>query len=281
MTLSHKSVYKYLLVALFALAVIAVTWQSSFAGGVDPDQPKPTPVPDARICGRDGNTVQAQTIRWTDVFSTADPDATTGKAYTPNTSVTIKGRDFWGCWVYVDGATQDGWVPVSALNTNTVMSLPIMFDNSAGQCLKDGVICGVKPTPSTPAPGGDPRICGRDGGNTVAKTTRWTDVFSIADPDATTGKAYTPNTPVTIQGRDFWGCWVKVDGASHDGWVPVSALDTNAVMSLPVMFDNSGGQCLKDGKVCSGNPATGNWDNGGTGGGWDGGNGNNDDNGGW
>ena len=230
--MAQKTSIRLMFLAFVVFALAALSLQA-FAGAADPGQPV-----DARICGRDGNTTQAQTIRWTDVFSVADPDATTGNAYPPSTAVTILGRDYWGCWVKVDSATYDGWVPVDALNTNTVMSLPVLFDNSGGKCVKDGVICGqVAPTPrpTTPSEPVDSRICGRDGNARNANTIRWTNIYNGPSASTVTNRAYAPNTNLDLEGRDYWGCWVKVVGSN---WVPVDSLNTRGVMGLPVLVDN-------------------------------------------
>jgi hypothetical protein len=238
--LTMKNLFRLSLIALFVLITGAVSWQGAFAGAADPDA-----TTDVRYCGLPGTDVQTQTVRWTDIFSVPDPDAITGNNYAPSTPVTIEGRDYWGCWVKVSGGGFSGWLPVNAITTRAVMGHPILFDNSAGKCVKDGVICGA----DVPDAGTDARFCGMAGTDTAAQTTRWTDVFSVPDPDAVTGNHYAPNSGVTITGRDYWGCWVMVEGA-HNGWLPVNALNTRAVMGHPVKFDNSAGKCLKDGVIC-------------------------------
>ncbi len=132
---------KKFLVLVAVLSTLILGVQSVFAGGVDPDITYPV---DSRICGRDGSSTQAVTVRWTNRFTTADPDSNTNTAYPPNTSVTIRGRDFWGCWVSVSSATEgDAWVPIDALNVNTVMGLPVLVDNSNGCSIADGAVtCG-------------------------------------------------------------------------------------------------------------------------------------------
>lgn len=236
-----KNLFRLSLIGLFALLVGAVTWQSAYAGAADPD------VGDTNFCGRDGAVTQAQTIRWTDVFSAPDPDANIGQAFAPNTAVTIEGRDYWGCWVKITAGSVSGWLPVDSLNTRAVMGLPVLFDNSGGKCIKDGVICGAATTPTQP----DARFCGTAGADTTARTTRWTDVFRVPDPDSNIGVSFAPSTAVTIEGRDHWGCWVKIMSGATSGWLPVDALTTRAVMGLPVLFDNSGGKCVKDGVICA------------------------------
>lgn len=251
-------------IAVFLLILTAAFGTSSLvlAGGVDPDLGSTTPAPtvDGRICGRAGAVTQAATTRWTDVFSTADPDATTGEAYPPNTGVTILGRDFWGCWVKVDSAGADGWVPVNALNTVNIMDLPILLDNSDGCSISDGsrVTCeevgdAGGSTPVAPPAGtvdNTARVCGSDGAVTTARTTRWTDTYSTADPSSQTGGALAPQTNLTLNGIDFWGCWVSVSYDGGSAWLPVDAISTRAVLDLPQLVDNSNG-CTKsaDGAV--------------------------------
>ena len=104
-------------------------WNDPFDGESCAEEP---PVFDSRICGRPGGATAASTTRWTDIFETADPETTTGRAYEPGTGVTISGRDFWGCWVQVSGAGDSGWVPVNALDEQGVMDLPVLVDNSEG-----------------------------------------------------------------------------------------------------------------------------------------------------
>ena len=137
MSLKKPLFYLVIIASMFILGV-----QAAFAGGVDPELG--TPQVDARICGRDGSSTQGVTIRWTDRFTTADPDSTTGTAYPPNTAVNMIGRDFWGCWVSVTSAEGNAWVPVDALNVNTIMGLPILVNNSDGCSISDGsaVTCG-------------------------------------------------------------------------------------------------------------------------------------------
>ena len=234
MTISKKFV-----VFLLLLATMLGTSQLVFAGGVDPDLPA-EPV-DSRICGRAGAVTQAQTTRWTDVFSTADPETQTGNAYPPNTPVTILGRDFWGCWVKVNSAEYNGWVPVNALNTRNIMDLPMLLDNSNGCSISDGSTVSCVEQPADPAPVVDSRICGTAGAVTQASTTRWTDTYTTADPNSQTGEGLAPQVSLTINGRDFWGCWVNVTHSGGTDWLPVDAISTRAIFDLPQMVDNSGG----------------------------------------
>ena len=147
------------------------------------------------------------------------------------------GRNSSGTWVFIWADVGDGWVPTSSVTLQgNVMSLSVWADAFQGeQC--------------TQQPTFDSRICGRDGNTTTATTTRWTDIFATADPDTETGRAYPPNTTVSINGRDFWGCWVQVDGAGDSGWIPVNALNQNGVMGLPVLVDNSMGCTINGGTV--------------------------------
>lgn len=255
-----QSKKKFVVLLLLLTAMLSAS-QVVFAGGVDPEiVDAPAPI-DSRICGRPGGVTQAQTIRWTDIFSTADPDSTTGEAYEPNTAVNIEGRDFWGCWVKVNSAAGNGWVPVNALNTRNIMDLPILLDNSDGCSIADGSTVTCEDTgsaPAAPAPAPEPvaemppagtvessdRVCGSAGSVTSATTTRWTDTYATADPSSQDGGALPPSTALTINGRDFWGCWVNVTHSAGTDWVPVDALSTRAVNDLPQLVDNSNG-CTK------------------------------------
>ncbi|HFC11857.1 MAG TPA: hypothetical protein ENJ56_03355 [Anaerolineae bacterium] len=150
-------------------------------------------------------------------------------------NVKLLGRNSTGSWVFIWADAGDGWVPTSSVNANgNVFELGIWTDHF------DGEQC------ATPPPAQDLRICGQPGNTTAANTTRWTDIFETADPDTETGRAYPPATALTINGRDFWGCWVNVSGAGDGGWIPVNALDAVTIMDLPVMVDNSGGCVIHD-----------------------------------
>jgi hypothetical protein len=149
------------------------------------------------------------------------------------------GRNASGTWVFIWADAGDGWVPTSSVNlAGDVQSLSVWTDHFAGQACQ-----------SAPAPVFDSRICGRPGNATSGTTTRWTDIFETADPATHTGRAYVPNTTVSISGRDFWGCWVSVSGAGDAGWVPVNALNERGVMDLPVLVDNSMGCTIDGGTV--------------------------------
>ena len=161
-----------------------------------------------------------------------------------NGNATIKalGRNADGSWVFIWADVGDGWVPTSSTNLQgDVMSLSVWADAFQGE------VCAAPPP--TGAPQGF-RICGTDGNSTAAMTIRWTDIFNTADPATPTGRAYTPNSSVTINGRDFWGCWVQVSGSGDSGWVPVDALNVNTVMALPILVDNSQG-CVISGDQIS------------------------------
>ncbi len=254
---------KKIAVFLLLLATMLTTSHVAFAGGVDPDLGEtPAPVVDSRICGREGAVTQAQTTRWTDVFATADPDTQTGDAYPPNTPVQILGRDFWGCWVKVNSASANGWVPVNALNTRNIMDLPILLDNSDGCSIADGstVTCedtgagtgGGNGGPAGPPPGtvdNTSKVCGSAGGVREARTTRWTDTYNTADPSARDGGVLAPQTNLTMNGRDFWGCWVTVTHAAGTDWVPVDAISTRAILDLPQLVDNSNGCTNNNGQI--------------------------------
>ncbi|MGB1250310.1 MAG: hypothetical protein ACPG8W_06735, partial [Candidatus Promineifilaceae bacterium] len=149
------------------------------------------------------------------------------------------GRNSDGSWVFIWADVGDGWVPTSSVTlAGNVMLLSVWADHFSGEA------CAAPPQQI------DARVCGREGNTTTANTTRWTDIFNTADPATDTGRAYPPNTNVTINGRDFWGCWVQVDGASDSGWIPVDSLSNRGVMSRPILVDNSGGcQILDDGRV--------------------------------
>lgn len=148
------------------------------------------------------------------------------------------GRNADGSWLFIWADAGDGWVPASSVNlSGDLFTLGVWQDHFVGESC-------------TPVQQFDSRICGRDGNETAASTTRWTDIFATADPDTETGRAYPPNSTVTIEGRDFWGCWVQVSGSNDAGWVPINSLNVRGIMSLPVLVDNSGGCVINaDGSV--------------------------------
>lgn len=154
-------------------------------------------------------------------------------------------RNADGSWVFIWADVGDGWVPTSTVNlAGNVMDLSVWADHFQGE------MCAAPPPQQV-----DSRICGRAGNTINANTTRWTDIFNTADPDTETGRAYRPNTSVTVNGRDFWGCWVQVDGAGDSGWIPVDSLNSRGVMDRPVLVDNSGGcQIMADGDIMCPNP---------------------------
>lgn len=155
---------------------------------------------------------------------------------TAGESVKVLARNADGSWVFIWSEPVDGWVPTSSVNLEGDVSvLPVWTDRFVGATCETQQF--------------DSRICGRPGNTTSAATTRWTDIYSTADPDSTTGRAYDPSSPVTILGRDFWGCWVSVEGDGDAGWVPVNALNERGVMGLPILIDNSNGCSIDDGQV--------------------------------
>ncbi len=147
--------------------------------------------------------------------------------------IMLLGRNEDGSWVFVWSDAGDGWAPASSVNPDgAIDSLAVWNDHFIGET------CNTTPPPSI-----DARICGRPGNVTTATTVRWTDIFSTADPDLTTGRSYPPQTALTLTGRDFWGCFVRVrsNTTSGNGWIPVQAIDTREIMGLAVIVDNSGG----------------------------------------
>lgn len=147
------------------------------------------------------------------------------------------GRNADGSWLFIWADVGDGWVPTSSVTLDSDhMALGVWQDHFNGES------CAAPPPV-------DSRICGREGSVTAASTVRWTDIYTTADPDSTTGRAYRPSTAVTILGRDFWGCWVSVSGAGDAGWVPINALSERGVMGLPVLINNSNGCSIDDGAV--------------------------------
>ena len=143
--------WKTFAIAMMVL-VLSMVSTAVFAGGADPD-PAPAPAPttapvvfDERICGEPGAVTQSQTTRWTNIFTTADPNSDTGRAYEPNTPVTILGRDYWGCWISVQAEPGNGWIPVDAVTTKAVMDLPMLVDN------RDAPPGGGNPAPPPPPP---------------------------------------------------------------------------------------------------------------------------------
>lgn len=231
---------KLFVVTLFVLLALTLSWQPAAAGGSDPT-PAPAPAGDPAgktTCGTQGDATTNLTVRWTNVYSAPAGTAVTDINMPHDTQVTMTGRDVWGCWVRVESSFGNGWLPIDALSNTGVLGLPVIGGGA-----------------SAPAPGpvvySDSRVCGQPGNTTAASTTRWTDMFSWASPDTRlAGKALSPNTGVTIEGRDFWGCWVRVSGGGESGWVPVDSLSARGVMSLPVLADNSNG-CTLDGTTIS------------------------------
>ena len=155
--------------------------------------------------------------------------------------VKLLGRNADGSWVFIWADVGDGWVPASSVNVNAqqVATLNPWTDRFNGEA------CATQPVQF------DSRICGRPGNVTAATTTRWTDIFTSADPDLPTGRSYPPNTALTLVGRDFWGCFVRVRSNTEagNGWVPVQAIDTREIMSLTVLVDNSGGCQIIDDQI--------------------------------
>ncbi len=153
-------------------------------------------------------------------------------------NVKMLGRNADGSWVFIWADAGDGWVPTSSVNVSgNVQALSVWTDHF------NGASCAPAPQPV------DVRICGREGNVTSGSTIRWTDIYSTADPDATTGDTFPPNTSFTFSGRDFWGCWVKVTGGGATGWMPIDAFTDRGIMSLPILIDNSQGCSIDDGKV--------------------------------
>lgn len=154
--------------------------------------------------------------------------------------IMLLARNESGSWVFVWSDAGDGWAPTSSVNAEgAIDTLAVWTDHFNGES------CTSQP------PQVDSRICGRPGDDRAAMTTRWTDIFSTADPDLPTGRAYPPETALTLNGRDFWGCFVRVrsNTPAGNGWVPVQAIDTRAIMSLPVLVDNSGGCQIVNGAI--------------------------------
>ncbi len=156
--------------------------------------------------------------------------------------IMLLARNEDGSWVFVWSDAGDGWAPASTVNPDEpVSTLAVWTDHF------DGESCNAP----QPRPVADGRICGRPGNDSTALTTRWTDIYQTADPDQPTGRSYPPNTALTLNGRDFWGCFVRVTSNTENGngWVPVQAIDTREIMSLPVLVDNSGGCEIVDGQI--------------------------------
>lgn len=160
---------------------------------------------------------------------------------TAGETVKLLGRNQSGSWVFIWADVGDGWVPASSVNVSAdeVATLSVWTDHF------DGEACSSQP------PQVDSRICGRPGDDRAATTIRWTDIYESADPDLPTGRSYPPATDLTLTGRDFWGCFVRVRSTTSNGngWIPVQAIDTRAIMSLPVLVDNSGGCQIVNGQI--------------------------------
>lgn len=206
-----KRTSHFVYAAILLLSLLLTVPQIAFAGAADPEATEPQF--DTRICGRNGTTTQTNTVRWTNIFSNGDPDTDTGRAYPPNTSLRLIGRDFWGCWVQVESDTDagNGWVPIQSLNTRGVLGLPVTFDNSGGCRIENGQVVGC------------PNSGNNSGGTaTGPMTARWTNLYSSASQNSATGQALPPNTPVTIVSTS--GSWVQIQSAMGNGWVPANAL---------------------------------------------------------
>jgi hypothetical protein len=172
-----------------------------------------------------------------DIKAGADECYRTVASITQGTPVKILARNDAGTWLFIWADAGDGWVPTSSVETSIdIGGLNVWTDHFVGDACQS-------------PPQFDARICGRPGGATMASTTRWTDIFETADPDSTTGRAYTPDVEVTIIGRDFWGCWVSVSGGGDAGWVPINSLSERGVLDLPILLDNSDGCSIADGQV--------------------------------
>lgn len=206
--MSHFTYATFLL-----LCVLLAVPQIAMAGAVDPEQPEF----DTRICGRNGADSVSNTVRWTNIFSNGDPDTDTSRAYPPNTSLRLIGRDFWGCWVQVDSDTDagDGWVPIQSLNTRGVLGLPVTYDNSGGCKMVNGQIVDCPAGSNSGANNGGAAASGD-------MTGRWTDIFSSPDQSTSTGIGLAPDTPVTVVSTS--GSWVQIESAAGNGWIPASAL---------------------------------------------------------
>lgn len=208
-----KRMATFVKASLLLLCLLMAIPQIAFAGGADPEVEEV--VFDTRICGRNGTDTQSNTVRWTNIFANGDPDTDTGRAYPPNTSLRLVGRDFWGCWVQVESDTEtgNGWVPIQALNTRGVLGLPVTHDNSNGCKIENGQVTGC--------PAGN-NSGSSNGGATGDMTSRWTDIFSSPDQNTSTGVGLPPNTPVTVVSTS--GSWTQIQSAAGNGWVPTSAL---------------------------------------------------------
>lgn len=199
------TVIMLLIMAAFSSSVV-------FAGGADPvaapaPAPEVEPVADARICGEEGAVTQSSTNRWTNIFATAHPDSDTGRAYEPNTPVTITGRDYWGCWVAVEAEPGNGWIPVDATTTKAVMGLPVLVDNS------DTPPGG--PAPAAPAPAAPPA---GDAGCVIPASGPW--------PPCATGGNAAPAAPAPPAGNGE--CVIPASGP----WPPCATAG-NAAPAAP------------------------------------------------
>ncbi len=206
-----KKMPHFVYAILLLLSLFLTIPQITLAGAVDPEQPQF----DTRICGRNGSDSLSNTVRWTNIFSNGDPDTDTGRAYPPNTSLRLIGRDFWGCWVQVESDTDagNGWVPIQSLNTRGVLGLPVTYDNSNGCRIESGQVVGC--------PGDGNAGSGNDGA-TGSMTSRWTNLYSSPDQNSRTGTALPPNTAITIISTS--GSWVQVQSALGNGWIAANSV---------------------------------------------------------
>ena len=155
-----------------------------------------------------------------------------------NANIKALGRNESGSWVFIWADAGDGWVPASSVRlSGNLMALSVWGSPFAGEPVCTGAVSG----PTAGELLFDSKVCGRPGSQTSASTTRWTDIFRTADPDSAHIGNYEPSTSVTILGRDFWGCWVKVSGNGTTGWVPINSLNVRGVMDLRILLNNSDG----------------------------------------
>ena len=154
--------------------------------------------------------------------------------------VKMLGRNGDGSWVFIWADAGDGWVPTSTVNgdSNNIFSLGVWNDHFTGvpQCASSAPV--VSGGTVATAGGPDSRICGREGRVSSGATTRWTHVYTTADPELKTDTVFAPGTSVEIIGRDFWGCWLAIGNGE---WLPSDAIDTRETLGHPILIDNSDG----------------------------------------
>ncbi len=159
--------------------------------------------------------------------------------------VKLLGRNADGSWVFIWADAGDGWVPTSTVNPNSnIFALSVWNDHFAAvsRCAAAAATAAGSTAPAVT----DSRICGREGAVSSGQTSRWTHVYTTADPELKTDQSFAPGTTVNIIGRDFWGCWLAIGNGQ---WLPADAIDTRETLGHPILIDNSDGCSIANAAV--------------------------------